>query len=229
MCPSDHSTDVPAVHTGDMARRVTRRREELGKSVEEVAALAGIDPAYLRYFEKSAGAHLSTGTTLLLALALECTPEELSGGRIDRPAGRGRAGRHPQLRELSAEQCRAHLNAGGVGRVVFRSRRGPVAHPLNYVVDRGGDVIVSTTEEHAAVIAGYGRVSFEIDRVDEVMSEGWSVLVTGEARRVDDPKEVTALGTLGLAPWAGGPRHALVRIHPDVLTGRVIAQEVAPS
>ena len=65
-------------------------------------------------------------------------------------------------------------------------------------------------------------MSFEIDRVDEVMSEGWSVLVTGEARRVDDPKEVTALGTLGLAPWAGGPRHALVRIHPDVLTGRVI-------
>ncbi len=67
-------------------------------------------------------------------------------------------------------------------------------------------------------------MSFEIDRVDESMSEGWSVLVTGAARRVDDPEEVVALAGLGLEPWAGGPRHALVRIHPDEMTGRVITQ-----
>lgn len=227
MGTTERSPDVPAAHTGDLARRVARRRAELGKSIDEVATVAGIDPAYLRYFEESAGARLSTGTLLLLALALECTPEELAGGRIDRPPGRGRAGRHPLLRELSTEQCRAHLEVGGVGRVVFRSERGPVAHPLNFAVD-GEDVVVSTTAEHAAAIAGSQRVSFEIDRVDEAMSEGWSVLVTGVARRIDDPNEVTSLDALGLAPWAGGPRHEWVRIRPDVVTGRVITQESAP-
>jgi transcriptional regulator with XRE-family HTH domain len=214
--------------TGDLARRVARRRTELGKSVEEVAAAVGVDPGYLRYFEESPGVRLSTGTMLLLALALECTPEELYGARVDRPPGRGRAGRHPELSELTAPQCQAHLQAGGVGRVVLVTDRGPIAHPLNFVLSEG-DVIVSTTVENAARLEGHARVSFEIDRVDESMGEGWSVLVTGTARRVDDPDEVVALAGLGLAPWAGGPRHALVRIHPDEMTGRVIAQAVAPA
>ena len=89
-------------------------------------------------------------------------------------------------------------------------------------------MIVSTTVAQAEDLESRERVSFEIDRVDEVMSEGWSVLVTGEARRVDDPDEVVALAGLGLTPWAGGPRHVLVRIRPDEVTGRVIVQGATP-
>ena len=151
--PEEPPADVPALHTGDLARRVARRRTELGKSVEEVAKKAGIDPDYLRYFEESAGVRLSVGTMLLLALALQTTPEELYGARVDRPPGRGRAGRHPELRELSEQQCEAHLQAGGVGRVVFVARRGPVAHPVNFAVSEG-DVLVSTTVDHAAAPRG---------------------------------------------------------------------------
>jgi len=214
--------------TGDLARRVARRRAELGKSVEQVASAVGIDPGYLRYFEESPGVRLSTGTMLLLAMTLECTPEELYGAKVDRPPGLGRAGRHPELEELTAQQCVAHLQAGGVGRVVLMMERGPVAHPLNFAVSEG-DVIVSTTTAFAARLEAHDTVSFQIDRVDESMGEGWSVLVTGSARRVDDPDELLALADLGLTPWAGGPRHAMVRIHPDETTGRVIVQAVAPA
>jgi nitroimidazol reductase NimA-like FMN-containing flavoprotein (pyridoxamine 5'-phosphate oxidase superfamily) len=224
----ESAEDIPADHTGDLARRITRRRTELGLSIEEVAAKTGVDPGYLRYFEESTGGRLSTGTMLLLALALDCTPEDLYGGRVDRPAGRGRAGRHPELTALSKEQCEAHLRAGGVGRLVFESARGTVAHPMNYVVSEG-DVIVSTTTEQAVSLGGHGRVGFQIDRVDESMGEGWSVLVTGTTRLVDDPDEVAALAALGLAPWAGGDRHTLVRIRPDEVTGRLIAQSTSPS
>jgi transcriptional regulator with XRE-family HTH domain len=225
--PQGPPGDVPALHTGDLARRVARRREELGLSIEELAHKAGVDPGYLAYFEQSAAARLSTGTVLLLALALESTPEELYGARVDRPPGRGRAGRHPELRELTAEQCNAHVLAGGVGRIVYRTKRGPVAHPVNFAASEG-DIVISTTVEQAAALEDQERVSFEIDRVDEAMSEGWSVLVTGTARRVDDPDEVVALAALGLVPWAGGARHALVRIHPDELSGRLISQAMAP-
>ena len=229
MSPPDEPVhDVPADHTGDLARRIARRRSELGLSIEDVAAKAGVDPGYLRYFEESAGGRLSTGTMLLLALALDCTPEDLYGERVDRPAGRGRAGRHPELTELTPAQCEAHLRAGGVGRVVFESRRGTVAHPMNYALSEG-DVVVSTTAEQASSLAGQARVSFQIDRVDESMSEGWSVLVTGPVHLVDDPDEVVALAALGLVPWAGGERHTLIRIRPDEITGRLIAQSVAPS
>ena len=99
---------------------------------------------------------------------------------------------------------------------------------MNYAVSEG-DVVVSTTAEQASSLEGQARVSFQIDRVDESMSEGWSVLVTGPAHLVDDPDEVVALAALGLVPWAGGERHTLIRIRPDEITGRLIAQSVAPS
>jgi transcriptional regulator with XRE-family HTH domain len=214
-------------HSGDLGRRVAERRRVLGKSLEEVAEEAGVDAGYLRYVEENASARLSSGTLFLVARALDCTPEDLHGGDIDRPPGHGRAGNHPELRALTHEQCQAHLRAGGVGRLVFVSDRGPVAHPVNYAAD-GRDVVVSTTVDQADLLERAGQVSFQIDRVDEAMSEGWSVLVTGAARRVDDPDELLELARLGLEPWAGGNRHALVRIRPEETTGRLVAQGAPP-
>ena len=45
---------------------------------------------------------------------------------------------------------------------------------------------------------------------------------------MDDPEEAVALAGLGLTPWAGGPRHALVRIRPDEITGRVVVRDATP-
>ena len=98
---------------------------------------------------------------------------------------------------------------------------------MNFAVSEG-DVIVSTSVEQAAALEAHDRIGFEIDRVDEAMSEGWSVVVSGPAWRVDDPDELVALSALGLVPWAGGDRHALVRIRPEEMTGRLIAQTMAP-
>ncbi len=90
----------------------------------------------------------------------------------------------------------------GVGCVVFVSSRGPVVHLLNFAVSEG-DVIVSTTVDRARRLEDQPRVSFQIDRVDESMGEGWSVLVTVRARRVDVPDEA------GRWPcWATSSRRA---------------------
>jgi hypothetical protein len=221
------SADGTVPRTSDLGRRIAERRRALGKRVEEVADAAGVDAGYLRYVEENAAARLSGGTLLLVARALDCTPEDLSGGQIDRPPGYGRAGPHPELRELNPEQCAAHLAPGGVGRLVFVTDRGPVAHPVNFAVS-DGDVVVSTSVVQAHRLERAERVSFEIDRVDEAMNEGWSVLVTGRIRRVDDPDELVALAALGLEPWAGGDRHAVMRIRPEETTGRLVVQGPAP-
>jgi len=221
------AADPHLPHQGDLSRRVAHRRMELGLSIEEVAHGAGIDPGYLGYFEQSSGVRLSAGTMFLLALALQTTPNALEGGRVDRPPGRGRAGRHPQLEALTPAQCEAHLSAGGVGRLAFMSKRGPEAHPVNFRFT-GSDVIVSTTVIKAAAVEAQPVVGFEIDQVDDAMSEGWSVLVTGRVRRIDDPDELLRLASLDLEPWAGGDRHAIIAIHPDEITGRVIIQEILP-
>ena len=220
MATDSHTTPL----AGDMSRRVARRRAELGLTIEQLADQTGIDPGYLQYFEDHADARLSEGSTLLLALALQTTPAALRG-RVEWPTGRGRAGPHPQLQPLTPEQCKAHLSAGGVGRVVFSTDRGPVALPVNYEYS-DGHIVISTDVAKAAVLESQHIVGFEVDRIDDVMSEGWSVLVTGPARRVDDPEEILALSSLDLESWAGGARHALVAISPKETTGRVIVHPV---
>ena len=192
-------------------------------SIEALASRAGIDPVYLAYFERNPSASLSAGALQLIALALDTTPVALMGGDVDRPLGHGRAGRHPMLEELTKEQCDAHLAVGGVGRVVFLSERGPVALPVNFEFTEG-HIIFSTDESKAATIE-MQLVGFEIDRIDEAMSEGWSVLITGRAHRVRDPEERQRLGSLDLEAWAGGDRHSLVGIKPEELTGRVIIHQ----
>jgi transcriptional regulator with XRE-family HTH domain len=211
----------------DLARRIGYRRTELGLSVEELAKRAGIDPGYLRYFETSPQATLSAGTLQLMALALDTTPLVLLGGEVDRPPGHGRAGRHPVLDTLTREQCEAHLAVGGVGRIVYSSGRGPVALPVNFEFTEG-EVVFSTDESKAAALEAINTVGFEVDRVDEAMSEGWSVVVTGQARRIEDPEERKRLASLDLEAWAGGDRHSLIGIRPDELTGRVIIHESTP-
>lgn len=217
---------APVPLPGDLARRVTHRRSELGLSIETLASRAGMDPGYLRYFERSPNASLSAGTLQLVALALDTTPLALLGGEVDRPSGHGRAGRHPVLETLTTDQCNAHLASGGVGRVVFASPRGPVALPVNFEFTEG-EVIFSTDESKAATIEKE-LVGFEVDRVDEAMSEGWSVVVSGHARRVEDPEELQRLGSLDLQAWAGGDRHSLIGIKPEELTGRVIVHHSMP-
>lgn len=197
-------------------------------SVEELASRAGIDPGYLEYFETNAEANLSGGTLLLIALALDTTPFELHGGSVDQAPGQARAMPHAELRELSAEQCRTHLSVGGIGRLVFAADRGPVALPVNYEFTNG-QIVLSTDDAKAAALSSGDTVGFEIDRVDESLSEGWSVLVTGRCRRIEDADELERMSSLDLEAWAGGDRHTLVAIEPAKTTGRVIVHEAPPN
>ena len=193
-------------------------------SVEDLASKAGVDPGYLAYFESSPDANLSSGTLLLIALALDTSPFELSGGTADRPLGHAPALPHAALRPLTEEQCRTHLAVGGVGRLVLSTGRGVVAIPVNYEFTEG-QIVFSTDDAKATALSSGDTVGFEIDRVDEALSEGWSVLVTGRCRLVSDPDEVQRLSSIDLEAWAGGDRHALVAIEPAETTGRVIVHE----
>src|ERR1700735_5448638 len=87
----------PGAHIGDLARRVTHRRTELGLSTEELARRAGVDAWFLAYFEQSSDGTLTSGALVRLAVALQTTPAALEGGLVDRPPGPGRAGAHPAL------------------------------------------------------------------------------------------------------------------------------------
>jgi transcriptional regulator with XRE-family HTH domain len=210
---------------GDLSRRIFHRRRELGLSVEELAEQAGVDPGYLRYFEGSSQARLSVGTLEMVARALRTSPSVLLGGDVDRPEGHGGAAQNATLEELTEQQSRTHLGAGGVGRIVFLAPRGPVALPVNYRYV-AGEIVLKTNVSVSTTLVAQKAVGFEVDRVDEAMSEGWSVVISGPAHRFEDPSVVVELSPLDLEPWAGGNRGVLVAIAPREITGRRIVHHV---
>lgn len=215
---------MTAAHSSDLGHRIAHRRQELGLSREDLARRAGMDPAYLDYLERNTISSMLPGVLLRLAAALETTVPHLRGGDTDRPPGPGRAGPHPHLDVLSRDQCEAHLAGGGVGRLVFVAPQGPVALPVNFRFF-AGDVVFHTRASGVLAAAAGGPVGFEADQIDEAMSEGWSILISGHARLVDDPGELEHLAELGIEPWPGGRRGTVIRVETESISGRAIHQQ----
>ena len=112
-----------------------------------------------------------------------------------------------------------------VGRVIFHASRGPVALPVNFRFSNE-EVLFNTTVKAAVDLESQTTVGFEIDRIDDVFSEGWSVVVTGSARRVDHPDELVEHAATPSHPVGrrelGEPRS---RSPPTEITGRVIIHD----
>ncbi|WP_084965542.1 helix-turn-helix domain-containing protein [Thermoactinospora rubra] len=208
----------------DLGRRLVAQRERLGLTPEQVAERADMDPGYLRFLEEHP-ALPPTETLDRLAKALETTTDDLLGGGRDRPPGRGAGMAAPHLRGLDREECMRLIAPGGIGRVAFGGFGGPVVLPVNYKVHAGG--IVFRTRHGGAMeeqlrtgVAGVDVIiAFQVDRIDEVRREGWSVLVQGPAHLVP-AEEVASVAAAGVTPWVGGERDLYIRISPDRVVGR---------
>ena len=131
--------------------------------------------------------------------------------------------RDARWQELAKDECFGLLAGQQLGRVVLVDDLGPIALPVNYVLDQ--HTVLFRTDEGAKleVACRGGPVGFEVDGADEATRTGWSVLVRGEATEVTDPAELARLRELPLYPWAQGAKTRYVRILPTVLTGRRIA------
>ena len=124
------------------------------------------------------------------------------------------------LRTLSPAECFGLLEPGGVGRVGFAAADGIMMLPVNFAVT-GKTIVFRTAPDTLLAVYADGRVSFQADHLDEVLHEGWSVLVHGRAHTVTDEREVMQLEVrTRLEPWAAGPRDVYVRIMPARISGR---------
>ncbi|TPQ15720.1 DUF1918 domain-containing protein [Streptomyces sporangiiformans] len=207
---------------GDIGRRVAAERARQGLTRAETARRAGMAPEYLAYLEEQP-ADPTVASLINLAGVLGTSVAALRGGGIDLPPGRGQALLRPRLRDLGPDECRALLSTHGVGRVAVSTPDGPAVVPVNYeVVD---DAIAFRTAPDSVPARAVGsEVAFEVDHVDEAMSQGWSVLVVGPARVVTEPDAVRRLvDRAHTTPWPGGAREMWVSIESTRLTGRRIS------
>ena len=217
------NTGTPAESPlGDLGRRLATRRVQLGLTLPEAATRAGMAPSYLKYLEEHPGAAPGRSTLLGLADALETTVAELAGAAVDLPLGLEQAAGSPEFTELDAGECRSLLGTHGVGRIAVSTGSGPVVVPVNYsVVD--GAIVFRTAPGTTPSLAVGRRVAFEVDRIDDAFSRGWSVLVRGRGRAVTDPDEARRLADGAHSrPWVGGERELWVRVDMQAVTGRRI-------
>jgi nitroimidazol reductase NimA-like FMN-containing flavoprotein (pyridoxamine 5'-phosphate oxidase superfamily) len=130
------------------------------------------------------------------------------------------------LKVLDREECLRRLEAHGVGRIGAIVCGRPVVYPVNYAIydgaivfrtRRGGELDSATNGEVAA---------FEIDDVDHLYHEGWSVLVVGRCSPVNDVAELEGLSDVRLSPWADEKRDRFVRIPFDRVSGRHISHQM---
>ena len=219
-CPMPHTTALsppsPVSHSrqGDLGRRLSTRREQLGLTHQEVAARCRSAAGYISYLEEQPVTSPGIEFLITLANALETTVAELTGGTTGLPPGTGRAHYHPQFTELGAGECRRLLGTHGVGRVGISTPEGPLILPVNYTLLE--DAIAFRTAPNAPPAAAAGnRIAFEVDRMDDALSQGWSVLLVGVARAVTDIVQVSLLDTKALSlPWVGGDRSRGSRSSP---------------
>lgn len=122
-----------------------------------------------------------------------------------------------QLTELDRDEALRLLGTVGLGRVVFTEHALPAIRPVNHIVD-DGDVIIRSHRGATLTSSVDTVVAYEADEIDTDEHTGWSVIVTGIARRVTDPASVARYETL-LRPWVDQHMDQVLRIHPEFVTG----------
>jgi len=131
---------------------------------------------------------------------------------------------HAGLEILHLGDCFGLLESAPIGRIGFLAGGEVVILPVNFLVD-GQDVVFRTGPGSKLASLDVGRyVGFEADSYDAAAHSGWSVVVNGLAETVEDDDEIARLDALGLAPWGAAADQTWVRIRPESINGRRIAE-----
>ncbi|TCO20325.1 helix-turn-helix protein [Kribbella steppae] len=209
------NTTTPHQPAVDLATRVRQRRMALGLSRADTARRAGLSIEAIDQIESRPVA-MTAGDLLRLVEALDTTVSDLVTEPPEQPS-RGLSPVHPTLQGMPRPECLALLQTGGIGRIAYQAANQLMVVPVTFSLY--DELIVFRTAQDAA-IAQYALepVAFEVDRIDEGMHQGWSVLVNGTVRPATDD-EAAQVHDL-VEPWAGGTRDTCMVIEPAQVSGR---------
>jgi nitroimidazol reductase NimA-like FMN-containing flavoprotein (pyridoxamine 5'-phosphate oxidase superfamily) len=127
------------------------------------------------------------------------------------------------LELLDEAQCSDLLASKSIGRVGVTLGGLPVILPVNYAY-RDGSIFFRTAEGTKLHAASSGSVvAFEVDEAEQSRGAGWSVLIVGRATVVTGALPDGVWSTDALSEWAGHRSPHVVRIDPEIVTGRRIA------
>jgi nitroimidazol reductase NimA-like FMN-containing flavoprotein (pyridoxamine 5'-phosphate oxidase superfamily) len=125
------------------------------------------------------------------------------------------------LEPLSHEECLELLRDGVVGRIAFEVDDFPVILPVNYrLMEASGRAWIALRTRPGNIIERAPvNVAFEIDGIDPVHRQGWSVLTRGTLHEVD-PDAADFRARFDPEPWIEVERESWLIIDPFAVTGR---------
>jgi uncharacterized protein len=105
------------------------------------------------------------------------------------------------------------------GRIVFTRQALPVIHPVRFCV-HDGQVLFATREGDQLSHAVRGAVvAFQVDHLDGLTGDGWTVTAVGPAHVLADADDIAAAARLGLRTWIPTARYSYVAIQIGILRG----------
>jgi len=121
------------------------------------------------------------------------------------------------LEALEVPECLELLATEEVGRLGVVEGGRPEIFPINFVVDGNGILFRTATGTKLDAALG-GAVAFEVDHLDRATRSGWSVVIHGRAALYTrfDSAAMQHADRL----WWASPKEHLVRITPEVISGR---------
>lgn len=130
--------------------------------------------------------------------------------------------------EIPLQECLELLTQTFVGRIGGLAHGQPFVFPVNYVLD-DQTVVFRTAPGTKLDGAGFGRVAFEIDGVDDVAKTGWSVIVQGVGTEITEMLDAYSekLRGLEVVPWVPGDKAHWVAIQPESISGRRLSRRSA--
>ena len=131
------------------------------------------------------------------------------------------------LEVLDRSECLRLLGAAHIGRLGLSIDALPVILPINFVLDDDKVIFRTAAGTKLSAAARSAIVAFEVDHIEPISHEGWSVLVTGRAYEVLDALRIAELERLPLRPWAPGSRDHFISIDTDRISGRRLHTGVA--
>jgi uncharacterized protein len=136
----------------------------------------------------------------------------------------GGAQGHGEFLRLDRSESLRLLGTAQVGRLIFTVNALPAVRLMNFAVVDGLIVVRTAADTTVARKVDDVIVALEADDLDVSTSSGWSVVVTGRARRVSDPDLIARYRNVSLTPWAAGERDQFLTITMEMLEGRRVSR-----
>lgn len=122
------------------------------------------------------------------------------------------------IEEMTEDACWAALERAPLARIAVCAAGEVDVSPINVVVDDGSVLFRTAPGSKLLGLVAHPGVAVEVDGYDD--TSAWSVVLKGEAERVELQSEIDVAEQLPLHPWIPTLKYRWVRVRATRVTGR---------